>query len=96
MPLTTPCFLSADTIAAGGLISSTKLFPNAHADTQRIRFTIRAGIITYRSDEGTATAGASGIDLPAGTYEWVINQTEALRYRAIAGAGVSIYVEYYK
>jgi hypothetical protein len=72
--------------------TSTQIFANAPVNTKEIWLTIRTAGITLRGDGQDATAGANGNDFAKDSpapLVLIMNQTEALRVRAIANGGAS-------
>ena len=66
--------------------ASTQIFANAPATCRKVLLTVRGGTLSVRFTGAVATATA-GHDYFAGTYEFTLNQEQALRVRAIQGSG---------
>ena len=85
--------------AKSSLSSSTQIFANAPAGTKEIWVTVRTAGITMRTDAGTATAGANGLDYAVNStsvpYSFPFNYTQALKCYAIQNGGTAtLYIEY--
>jgi hypothetical protein len=79
-------------VAMPSIASSAQIFASAPAGTTEIWMTIRTAGLTMRTDAGTATAGANGVDfVHASTSPYVLqmDQTRALLCRAIQNGGTT-------
>lgn len=84
------CFKVLGGQALPSLTSSTQIFSGAPAGTRMIVFVLRGNGITMRGDGGTPTAGANGVDYPAGgPYALAIDDNQALSFYAIQNGGAA-------
>jgi len=75
--------------ALPAVTASTQIFANAPDGTKEILATFRTAGLTMRYDAGTATAGANGNDVAAGTWTLQCDKALALKIRAIQNGGTA-------